>query len=128
MQYPDIVNETPGGYTKNEYNRLYLAVGIIGQELAYQSISMGKFQIMGFNHIACGYSSAKSMFDDATKSEYTQLGMLVNFIKNTPELLMAFQTKDFETIARIYNGRNYKINHYAEHIREYYNDLKAIDV
>lgn len=74
------------------------------EHAAYMSISMGSFQIMGFNYEHCGFSNAKEMFETFCDSEAAQLEAMVSFIINEPGGLNAFQTEDFDAIEKIYNG------------------------
>lgn len=70
---------------------------------AYEGMSVGKFQIMGFNYATCGFASAKQMFDAFTDSEAHQLRAFGAFlIKNG--LRTALILEDFEQVETTYNG------------------------
>lgn len=79
----------------------------IDAEAAYRSISMGMFQVMGFNHQAAGYKSAVAMFQAFVDGGQTeQLKAQVRFIINYANgvLLKALKAGDIEQFARRYNG------------------------
>lgn len=99
----------PGGWEsfhsdqKAENRVLQYAAGL-NEAGAYNSISMGLAQIMGFNHKMIGYDSAREMYDDFAKGERQQLDGLFKFIQANPEALAALKRKDYETFAYYYNG------------------------
>lgn len=80
----------------------------INPEAAMESTSIGLPQIMSFHWKMLGYTSVGEMWDDFKKSEYHQILALARFIKATPALYLAIKTKDFHSIASIYNGKKYK--------------------
>lgn len=73
------------------------------REAAFQSVSIGKFQIMGFNFAICGFRSASEMWDAFCDSEANQLRAFANFLKSK-KLVQAIRNRDFETVEDIYNG------------------------
>lgn len=79
---------------------------------AYESISMGAAQIMGFNAERIGYGSAKDMFDDFSASERAQAKGFFEFVRTSRGLTRAAQAKDWPTFARLYNGAGYARNAY----------------
>lgn len=96
-----------GGYTEQKssaqrYKILQDAIAV-DEDAAYQSISMGKFQIMGFNHGLCGFTSAKQMFVQFLDSEANQLRAFANFLKGK-NLIPALKARDFAEIEKVYNG------------------------
>ncbi|WP_420406901.1 N-acetylmuramidase domain-containing protein [Hoeflea sp.] len=96
-----------GGYKEQSspgarYNLLKAAIEI-DEEAAYRSISMGKFQIMGFNHGTCGFVSAKHMFVQFVDTEVQQLRAFANFLREN-NLTSAIRNRDFETVEEVYNG------------------------
>lgn len=76
----------------------------ISEAAAYESISMGLGQIMGFNYSCMGYSSAKEMFEDFSIGNTEQLIGMKEFIRNNKSMLKALQSKDIYTFAKKYNG------------------------
>ena len=115
----DIINHKAGGYTQSDEYQRFERAKAIDSNSAFNSISMGKFQIMGFNHEVCGYKTARSMYLAACKSENVHLNMLINFIKNTPGLRDAMEDRDYKRVARIYNGPGYAKNNYDVSLKEY---------
>jgi hypothetical protein len=116
-----------GGYkeqntTDKKYRILAKSIAI-NEDAAFQSISMGKFQIMGFNHKICGFSSAKKMFDAFTDTEVNQLKALSNFLI-AKRLQNALKNEDFERIEQVYNGGGLN-GKYAARMRTHCRKLKA---
>lgn len=111
--HPEISNRKPGGYTKDEWAR-YERAAAIDAEAAAKSTSWGKFQIMGFNHEACGYLSALEMQQDFATGEAAQLRGFVKFILASAPLTRAIRKCDWASFARCYNGPSYKQNKYDE--------------
>lgn len=101
------VSPARGGY-KDQSNaaaryRLLQKAIEIDEEAALRSISMGKFQIMGFNYALCGFVSAKHMWARFLDSEVHQLKAFATFLKKK-DLWPALRKRDFATIERVYNG------------------------
>lgn len=112
--YPDIIypkwdrSKYKGGI--KEYDRLEEAIKI-NREAALKSISMGMFQIMGFNYASCGCKNVEEMWSRSCKSEVEQFALGLKFI----DLLgydKYLQTKDWTEFAKRYNGPEYYKNQY----------------
>lgn len=117
---PDLCNPVSGGYTTGqEWDRLSRAAAY-DTEAAYSAASYGSFQIMGFNHVQCGYNTAVSMMVDFAASETVQFQGFVNFIKNDPDLLSALKAKDWAKFAFNYNGKSYAKNKYDVKMKDAY--------
>mgnify|MGYP002651479918 CR=1 FL=1 len=114
-----------GGYTidinKNGINdsweKLSRAV-CINPDGALQSISIGKFQVMGKWYKEIGYAHPIDMLWDASQTEYSHYKMLVGYIKMA-RLVPAFLSlstnpKNNIPFARGYNGSSYIKNSYHE--------------
>jgi hypothetical protein len=74
---------------------------------AMRSISMGAPQIMGFNHAAIGYDSARAMFDRFSADDRFHILALFDFIKGagrTSRMLEALRRQEYEQFATHYNG------------------------
>lgn len=101
------VSPAKGGYKDqadaDSRYRLFERAIAINPDAAYQSISMGTYQIMGFNHALCGHQSAKQMFDAFCESETYQLSAFVAFL-NKKGLDKAIREGDFAKVEAIYNG------------------------
>jgi len=79
----------------------------LDEAAALRSISMGASQIMGFNHAAIGYDSARAMFDRFSADERFHVLGLFDFVKGpgtTSAMLEALRRKDYERFATRYNG------------------------
>jgi hypothetical protein len=116
-----------GGYkdqgdADSRYKLLTRAIKV-DEEAAYKSISMGVFQIMGFNHKLCGHQSAKQMFDAFCDSEGMQLSALAGFLvgKNLSD---ALKRADFDRIEQVYNGGGLG-GAYASRMEKAYDALRA---
>lgn len=75
----------------------------LSRDAAFQSISMGLGQIMGFNARRVGFASAEVMYT-AFLDDAMQVFGFMNFFLSDPELYQAVQRKDWRTIARLFNG------------------------
>lgn len=111
--HPTICNPEAGGYAgkAGEYPRLNVAQSI-DYELANASASWGLFQIMGFNHQACGFASALEFSQAMQVSEQAQLDAFVAFVEADVNLARALRANDWATYARLYNGPSYAKNNY----------------
>lgn len=93
-----------------EYERLEQARKI-DYEAANASASWGMFQIMGFNHAACGEKDVESFVKSMHESECKQLILFGRFIRNS-KMLFPLQAKDWADFAKRYNGPCYSENQY----------------
>lgn len=111
--YPNICNPERGGYKggEAEWDRLNFAMNI-DVEAACQAASYGGYQLMGFNHKACGYSNAHEMMLALSASESKQLLAMVAFIKANPAMHACLKKSDWAGFAEKYNGSAYKENKY----------------
>lgn len=119
-KYPDIVNESPGGYKGGlaECERLDRAIKI-DRVSALESASWGSFQIMGFHWKALGFNSVQEFVNKAYTEE-GQLDLFVRFVKASPNVLRALKAKDWVGVARAYNGPGYAANKYDTKMKEAY--------
>ena len=98
----------------------------LDKAMAYESISMGAAQIMGFNATNCGYGGAVDMYEDFKKSERAQVGGFFSFVGANRVLLNAAKQKDWATFALHYNGPGYKSNAYDTKLAQYYDAWQAV--
>lgn len=117
--HPDIVNTKSGGYLGNEreWTRLEKAMllsKVNGEytDLALRSASWGLGQVMGFHAEHLGYANVYEMFASAMRDERGQVEMILRYCMSEPGIVRAMKNHDWHTIARLYNGVNYKINSY----------------
>lgn len=101
------ISPSKGGYkdqaTPDQRYSLLERAMKVNREGAFKSISIGTYQIMGFNHQVCGHPSAEAMFDAFCKSEAYQLSAFAAFLKNKG-LVSAIQRRAFIEVERGYNG------------------------
>lgn len=90
---------------------------------AVASASWGKFQIMGFNHAACGFPDPKSFVADMCRSEVQQLKAFANFVRAN-NLADELQRKDWAGFAAGYNGTG-QVERYSRLMREAYERIVA---
>ena len=102
-----------------EWTRLKRAIQI-NREAALKSASWGMFQIMGFNYNSCNCKNIYTFVDKMAESEYQQLLLTINFIKNNKKMLQALQKKSWATFAYYYNGSGYKENKYDTKLEKAY--------
>ena len=125
-KYPSIVNEDSGGHNDmTSYEKLKIAKSI-DYSCAVQSCSWGKFQVMGF-HYANLYSSPRELEKAMNMCELQQFKYFVLYLKKTNGMVDALKNKNWERIATLYNGPNWKNQNpeYANNIKRYYNQFKA---
>lgn len=80
----------------------------VNANLAMESTSIGLPQIMGFHWKRLGYASVGAMWDDFKKGELNQVKGLIKFIETDPALFKAIVVKDWDSVAKGYNGKGYK--------------------
>ena len=119
-KYPDIVNESPGGYKGGlaEWERLDRAIKI-DRVSALESASWGAYQVLGLHWKVLGYSSVQVFVNDAYTDD-GQLRIFVKFIQADTRLVKALKEKDWTTFAAIYNGPAYKKNQYDSRMKAEY--------
>lgn len=104
-----------------EYSRLKRAMAI-HEEVALKSASWGLFQIMGFNHGACGFGSVQDYVSAMYRSEREHLLALCNFISRTisrgKKLVQYLRDEDWNGFFRGYNGSGYSENGYDKRFSE----------
>jgi len=115
---PDLCAKSGGGYIggKAEYDRLERASALcraagLGDEPALRSASWGLGQVMGFNGIAAGFSSATDMVAQMCESESAQLAGMAGFMRSQ-KLDAKLRALDWAGFARGYNGVNFWQNQY----------------
>lgn len=104
------------------WNQLKAAYALDPQN-AVASASYGLFQIMGFNHAACGFADPKSFVTDMAKNQAQQLKAFTAFVRAN-NLADELVRKDWEGFARGYNGSG-QVERYGGMMRDAYTRLKA---
>ena len=94
-----------GSQQKAQKARLDAAMAI-DSIAAIESTFWGMFQIGGFNWQLSGTASREEFVDYMSRSEYDQLRLFANYIRNSG-LLKYLKNKNWAAFARIYNGPSY---------------------
>lgn len=81
-------------------------------DAGFASASYGGFQILGENFARCGARDAMAFAWQESQTQADQLHHFVLFIKSDPKLWSALKRADWATVARLYNGTGYRLNHY----------------
>ena len=105
----------------DQYIRLMKAY-VLDKRAALMACSWGKFQIMGFNHAACGFSSVEAFVKAISKSEVEHLQAVKGFIH--VNCLQAARNLDFKAIARSFNGEKFYENNYDKDLYALYKKIK----
>jgi hypothetical protein len=92
---------------------------------ALQSVSWGRFQIMGTHYQRLGYASPQHMAQAMARSESEHLRAFVRFLQTDRALLRALRQRDWAGFARRYNGSAYRRNRYDTRLAEEYQRLTA---
>jgi hypothetical protein len=95
---------------------------MIDELAAFDSISMGIGQTMGFNAGRLGYTSPQAMYYDYGRSLNAQIIGAVNFILTDDALRRAVNGGDWRTVALLYNGPGW-LDLYVPRLRSAYEDL-----
>ncbi len=119
-----ISNKSYGGYTadinengiNDSWEKLSYAA-CIDPDGAFQSISIGKFQVMGIYYSYLGYKQPIDMLWAATRSEGSHYDMLAGYILNVANLKSAFlkistNSETCRAFAKGYNGPKYEKYNY----------------
>jgi hypothetical protein len=97
-------------YPKDSYPRILKALEI-DETVALNATSWGLGQIMGFNHAAAGYPSARAMVEAFAEDEEHHLEAMIRFIVANG-LDDELRRHDWAGFARGYNGSGYAKNAY----------------
>ena len=120
---PNAIYGRPGS---PQYIRLCRAYAL-DKDAALKAVSWGKFQIMGFNFKAAGFSTVGDFVKAMCKSDAEHIKAFLKFAKSNKTLLKGLQDKDFVMIAEGHNGASWKsINpNYASNIEKYYKEFNS---
>lgn len=111
-----------GSQQAAQHARLQAAMNI-DKTAAVASTFWGMFQIGGFNWRLCGASSLDDFVERMNRSEYDQLMLFANFIRNTG-LLTHLKNKNWAGFARLYNGPSYAARKYHTRLAAAYQKYK----
>lgn len=123
LSYPTWDRKQYSGSSSGEWARLDAAC-VLDREAALQSASWGMFQIMGFNHAACGCGGVDAFVAAQSAGAEQQLALFARFIARAP-YLDALRRRDWAAFARAYNGSGYRANAYDTRLRDAYRRFAA---
>ena len=106
-----------------EWERLNIAA-LADKDAALCSASWGLFQIMGFNHAACGFDTVQEFIDAQQGSEAKQLDTFCAYMRSRG-LVKPLAAKDWAGFARRWNGTGYEQNQYDAKLRKAYEQCKT---
>lgn len=78
------------------------------KEGAMKATSIGLGQIMGFHYAKLGFKTVGEMWEYSKESLSNQIELIVRFILLNKTLLKAINEEDWDTVASIYNGKEYE--------------------
>ena len=119
--HPAISAPQAGGYGAGgaqQYARLAEALAL-DRKAALESTSWGLGQIMGANYGAAGFDGAEWLVAAFVASEDAQLAGMASFVAGSP-MKPAIRDRDWATFARLYNGEDYAVHHYDQHLADNY--------
>ncbi|WP_151717119.1 N-acetylmuramidase family protein [Acinetobacter sp. TUM15071] len=109
---PDLCSTTSGGYGLESVQHLKLKDAVKFDRIsALESCSWGLGQVMGYHWYTLGYESIQEFINAMYKDEASQLEAMCRYIKFN-NLINALKNKDWTAFAKVYNGKNYKVNNY----------------
>ncbi len=111
----------PYGPPSAQWRRLQKAY-LIDARAALNSVSWGKFQILGEYFYLAGHASLQSYVSAMCTSEQEQLNAFVSYIRSK-HLESALARKDWEAVACGYNGKYFKRYHYDTALQQQYEAL-----
>jgi hypothetical protein len=101
------------------YDQLSYAM-TLDETAALRSASYGLFQVMGFNHKACGHDTVQSFVTAMIQGERAQLQAFALFVIANHEMHAALKLADWAGFARRYNGPAYAQNGYDQKLKAAY--------
>ena len=109
--HPDLSGRKPyppGTYGSKDLQFVKLARAFqLDREAALKAPSWGKFQILGENYKACGFTSVADYVKAMTIAESEHLKAFVRFLLTSPKRLEAIRDKNWAAFALHYNGPQY---------------------
>ena len=115
------------GWSRNQYGdqvrydsrwELFSAAAQLDSDAAIKATSWGIGQLMGFNFALAGYGSPEQMQKAMLLDEYNQLHAVAGFIRSQ-NMGDAFRFRDWQAIARFYNGSG-QVKAYADRMEKAY--------
>jgi len=110
-------------YGRKEWSQL-VAARKVNLEKANMGTFWGMFQIGGFNYKLCDCETVQEFVERMSYSEFEQLQLFANFIKNAG-MLTDLRAKNWAAFARKYNGNSYRARGYHTRMAREYQKFKA---
>lgn len=110
-------------FGRKEWSQL-VAARKVNRDKANMGTFWGMFQIGGFNYKLCGCETVQEFVERMSFSEFEQLQLFANFIKNSG-MLTDLKNKNWAGFARKYNGNSYRARGYHTRMAREYQKYKA---
>lgn len=122
VKYPNLISTTWNRslYKYGDAENTRLAEALKINECAWNCASFGMFQIMGFNHRACGFNTVQEFVKYLKTGQEAHVETFLKFISSDPRKINALKNKDWATFASLYNGPAYAQNKYDIKLAEAY--------
>lgn len=101
------------------YEQLFAAMAL-DEAAALKACSWGRFQLMGFNHQPCGFSTVQPFVRSMVRGEGEQLRAFARFIAASPAMHAALRAGDWAGFARRYNGSGFAQHGYDQRLKVAY--------
>lgn len=105
---------------QRDQHEVFAEAAKVDEVAAIKACSWGRYQIMGFNHSACGYPDARSFAAGMRESEGAHLAAFVAFIRANPRMHKALKAKDWTSFAIAYNGPAQGTHRYDQRLKAAY--------
>ena len=121
--------ESAGGYGRfsAQYAKLEEAYGL-DADAALSSASWGRFQIMGSNCRAAGFTSVRRFVLALCRDEAAHLSAFVSVVGASKAMAQALRKQDWAAFASAYNGAGYKKNLYDAKLKTAYDQFARDEV
>lgn len=128
LQYPNLISPVwnKALYKGGDAENIRLGQALKIHECAWSCASYGKFQIMGFNHEACGFNTAPEFVKYLKTGEEAHVETFLRFLNSNPSIMTSLKNKDWATFARLYNGPRYAENKYDVKLAAAYQKYLAL--
>lgn len=116
LSYPKW-GEKPYPATQAQRYAQLVAAMALDETAALRSASWGGYQVMGFNHRACGFDTVQAFVREMVRGDRGQLLAFAAFVKANPAMLAALRAGDWSAFARLYNGPAYAQHAYDQKLK-----------
>jgi hypothetical protein len=105
-----------------QYQRLLKAMQL-DQRAALMACSWGAWQVLGENYADLGFKTVEDFVLFNVQSQANQFECFIRELRSKKGLVPALQSKDWPTIAYLYNGSGYRANNYDVKMAKAYEEL-----